>query len=206
MPGLEESGFLRRRQAVRQGAGAGLRHLSRMPALRQPVPELSRPCSTWSTSPTPWRSTGSPRGLLEGRRPVLPLRPVLHDQMPLRAAARVERRLPAPDASGQGVSTSGRKAHRCVTACLTSTDRTFSVATIPLVDVTVNAVNRSAGLRKLIDKVRRHTPRGTGAELQQPDPAQTGTAPDPGDGAPAGWQHHGQGSAVRHLLRQLQQS
>lgn len=35
---------------------------------------------------------------------------------------------------------------------LTSTDRTFSMASIPLVDVTVNAANRSAGVRKLLDK------------------------------------------------------
>ncbi len=35
---------------------------------------------------------------------------------------------------------------------LTSTDNTFSKITIPLVDVTVNAVNRSSGARKLIEK------------------------------------------------------
>ena len=45
---------------------------------------------------------GQEGGLLEGRRPVLPLRPVLHDQVPLRSAAPLERRLPAPDAAGQG--------------------------------------------------------------------------------------------------------
>jgi glycerol-3-phosphate dehydrogenase subunit C len=41
-------------------------------------------------------------GLLEGGRPVLPVRPVLHDQVPLRAAARVEPGLPAHHAAGQG--------------------------------------------------------------------------------------------------------
>ena len=41
-------------------------------------------------------------GLLEGRRPVLPVRPVLHDQVPVRAAAPVEPGLPAPDAARQG--------------------------------------------------------------------------------------------------------
>jgi Fe-S oxidoreductase len=35
---------------------------------------------------------------------------------------------------------------------LTSTDRTFSMATIPLVDVTVNAANRSPGFRNLLEK------------------------------------------------------
>ena len=34
---------------------------------------------------------------------------------------------------------------------LTSTDRVFGMASIPLVDVTVNAVNRSAGLRKVME-------------------------------------------------------
>lgn len=34
---------------------------------------------------------------------------------------------------------------------LTSTDSTFSLATIPLVDVTVNAANRSPGVRKMLD-------------------------------------------------------
>ena len=41
-------------------------------------------------------------GLLEGRRPVLPVRHVLHDQVSVRAAASVERRFPAPDAARQG--------------------------------------------------------------------------------------------------------
>lgn len=35
---------------------------------------------------------------------------------------------------------------------LTSTDSTFAAATIPLVDITVNAVNRSGTLRKVLDK------------------------------------------------------
>src|SRR2546425_228785 len=41
-------------------------------------------------------------GLLEGRRPVLPVRHVLHDEVPVRAAASLERRLPAPDAAREG--------------------------------------------------------------------------------------------------------
>jgi glycerol-3-phosphate dehydrogenase subunit C len=48
------------------------------------------------------RSTAWPSRLLEGGRPVLPVRPLLHDQVPLRAAAPVERGLPAHDAAGQG--------------------------------------------------------------------------------------------------------
>ena len=40
--------------------------------------------------------------LLEGRRPVLPVRRLLHDEVPVRAAAPVEPRLPAPDAAREG--------------------------------------------------------------------------------------------------------
>ena len=42
------------------------------------------------------------RSTTEGRRPVLPVRPVLHDQVPLRAAASVERGFPAHHAAREG--------------------------------------------------------------------------------------------------------
>ena len=41
-------------------------------------------------------------GLLASHRPLLSLRHVLHDQVPVRAAASLERRFPAPDAARQG--------------------------------------------------------------------------------------------------------
>ena len=39
---------------------------------------------------------------VEGRRPVLSVRRLLHDEVPVRAAAPVERRFPAPDAAREG--------------------------------------------------------------------------------------------------------
>ena len=62
--------------------------------------------------------------LRQGRRPVLPVRPLLHDEVPVRSAASVERRFPAPDAararrrnSGNGESSVPRQAaHRAPTA------------------------------------------------------------------------------------------
>ena len=53
-------------------------------------------------SPTRRTRQGGEEGLLGGRRSLLPVRHVLHDQVPVRAAAPLEHRLPAPDAARQG--------------------------------------------------------------------------------------------------------
>ena len=45
---------------------------------------------------------GKEGGLLEGRGPLLPVRPLLHDQVSLHSAARMESRLPSSDAACQG--------------------------------------------------------------------------------------------------------
>ena len=45
----------------------------------------------------------------QGGRPVLPVRRLLHDEVPVRAAASVERRFPAPDAARQGGEVSRRR-------------------------------------------------------------------------------------------------
>jgi rubrerythrin len=82
--------------------GAGVRHLPRLPPLREPVPELPEPVRPGRRHR---RRRGARRGqgrLLEGGRPVLPVRPVLHDQVPVHAAAPVEPGLSAPDAARQG--------------------------------------------------------------------------------------------------------
>ena len=95
------AGILRRARAA-QGTRAGLRHLPWLPPLRQPVrcvPDAVRPGRRRRDRRTRRRAEGA---LLEGRRPVLPVRHVLHDQVPVRAAASVERRLPAPDAAREG--------------------------------------------------------------------------------------------------------
>ena len=98
---LEEPRLLRRSVGL-EGDGAGVRHLPRLPPLREPVPELPeavRPGRRHRRRRGARRQEGR---LLEGGRPVLPVRPVLHDQVPVHAAARVEPGLPAPDAARQG--------------------------------------------------------------------------------------------------------
>ena len=61
-------------------------------------------------------------GLREGRRPVLPVRPVLHDEVPVRSAASVERRLPAPHAARQGDQVQARASVGAGDRLLASTD------------------------------------------------------------------------------------
>jgi glycerol-3-phosphate dehydrogenase subunit C len=86
------------------------------------------------------------KDLLEGRRPVLPVRPLLHDQVPLRAAARVEPRLPAHHAARQGHQVPkgevgfGEK-------FLSSTDVHGQFAGIPIVVQVANAVNQTKPAR-----------------------------------------------------------
>ena len=83
-------------------AGARVRHLPRLPPLREPVPRLPHPVRPDRRI----RDAGDRRRrqgrLRQGRRAVLPVRPVLPDQVPVRAAASVERRFSAPDAARQG--------------------------------------------------------------------------------------------------------
>ncbi len=91
-----------RPRRTRQGTRARLRHLPRLPALRQPlrrVPDALRPDRREQDRRGGRRGQGR---LRQGGRPVLPVRRLLHDQVPVRAAAPVERRLPAPDAARQG--------------------------------------------------------------------------------------------------------
>src|SRR5512145_455127 len=105
----------------REGARAHFRHLPRLPPLRQPVHHLPDALRPGRRVADHGGGRGQEGGLLEGRRPVLSLRPLLHDEMPLRSAARVERRLPARDAARQGdqvqkgnqVPGSSALLHRC---------------------------------------------------------------------------------------------
>ena len=55
--------------------------------------------------------------LPESRRPVLPLRHLLHDEVPVRSAAPVERRFSAPDAAGEGAEVSQRRRLAGATGC-----------------------------------------------------------------------------------------
>ena len=83
-------------------------------------------------------------GLLERGRPVLPVRPLLHDQVPLCAAASVEPGLPAPDAARQGDQASQGRGRRG------------------------REVPR---LHRRARPVRRHPDRGPGRQRGQPDQA-----------------------------------
>ncbi len=100
-PGLEKPRLLQRRIRL-QGTGTHLRHLPRLPPLRQPVRRLPHAVRPGGREQHPGSRRRRQEGLLEGGRPVLPVRPVLHDQVPVRAAARMERGLPAHHAARQG--------------------------------------------------------------------------------------------------------
>ena len=107
---LAQPGVLRR-GGDPQGDGAHLRHLPRLSALRQPVPVVPDAFRPRRREQNRRDRRRRPQGLLEGRRPVLPVRPLLHDQVPVRSPASVERRLSALDAARQGlqVPDAGRK-------------------------------------------------------------------------------------------------
>jgi hypothetical protein len=136
-------------KAPPEGDGAHLRHLPRLPPLRQPVQALPHPVRPGRRSTT-MEVDGVPRRLLEGGRPVLPVRPVLHDQVPLRAAARVEPGLPAHHAARQGDQVQeGRGQFR--EKLLASTDVHGSLPAFPVVVQVVNAVNKKPA-RAVMDK------------------------------------------------------
>ena len=146
-------------------------------------------------------------GLLEGRRPVLPVRPLLHDQVPVRAAAPVERRLPAPDAARQGDQVQARARSSAGEKLLASTDVHGQFAGIPIVVQAVNAVNRTKPVRKLMDSAL-----GVHPDAWLPD---AGDAALPLERAPKttaprrstdGERTPGQGGDLLDLLRQLQRA
>ena len=125
-------------------------------------------CSMRSTNRTPMELDGVPkRSLLGRRRSLLPLRHVLHVQVSLRAAARVERRFPAPDAARQGRQALPRQQGAPLpTRFLTNTDRVGSLAGIPVVsDSGQRRLNRSEHGRGHCSKRPSASPQGrTGAE------------------------------------------
>ncbi len=97
---------------ARQGNGARVRDLPRLPPLCQPVRRVSdavRPGRQRADRRSRRRTEGEIQGR---RRPVLPVRHVLHDQVSVRAAASVEPRLSAPDAARKGGALQRRTAPR----------------------------------------------------------------------------------------------
>ena len=152
-----EGSRVRQRSVAVQGAGARLRHLPRLPPLLQPVqlvPDAVR-CGGRIVHRRSRRRRQE--GLLGGRRPLLPVRHVLHDQVSVRAAASLERRLPALDAASQGiqVQSRNRKARsrsRARDKILSSTDLVGSIAGIPVIAEAVNAINKTELGRKVLDR------------------------------------------------------
>ncbi len=143
-----------------------------------------------------------------GRRSLLPLRHVLHDQVSVRAAASVERRFPAPDAARQGGQALAGTAERGAIAILSSTDAVGRFAGIPVVAEIVNAVNRSSTGRKLLEQDPRRARARAGAGVSQPvlPGAATASARPAELEARAAAETTRQGRAVRDLLRQSQRA
>jgi hypothetical protein len=144
------------RRAGLQGDGAHLRHLPRLPPLREPVRIVPHAVRPGRRRARPWKWMAWTKGLLEGGRPVLPVRPVLPDQVPLCAAARVEPGLPAHHAARQGHQVQeGRSRLR----------------------------RKIAGLHRRARPVCRHSHRGAGGQCGQQDQAR---AQRHGEGAGCG--------------------
>ena len=94
----EDPGLLRRGEARCRDA-ARLRHLSRLPALLQSLRSLSAPVRSGRRLAQRRSWTRRQRRFQAGRRRLHALRHVLHDEVPVRAAACVQSRLPASDAA-----------------------------------------------------------------------------------------------------------
>ena len=117
---------------------------------------------------------------------MLPVRHLLHDQVPVRAAASVERRLSASDAARQGGQVQqARRNVRCATACCRRPIALGKLATIPVVVQIVNAANTNPAARKAMEKVlgvhrdaraARVRARDASARSAQPDASFAGAA------------------------------
>ena len=144
--------------------------------------------------------------LREGRRPVLPVRHLLHDQVPVRSAASVERRLPAPHAARQGAEVRARATSASATACSRRTDAMGKLATIPVVVQMVNAASNDAGAAQAGREGRsasqrtRELPPYAAQRFRAHARAVAGVA------GPRRRAHAGQGRGLRDLLRELQRA
>jgi len=89
--------------------GAGVQHLSRLPALVNLCTAFPTLFDLVDASATLEVDGVEKFAVLEGRRPVLPLRHVLHDENARMIPPHpLGRGFPAPDAAGQGRSSSGK--------------------------------------------------------------------------------------------------
>ena len=140
----------------------------------------------------------------DGRRGLHALRHVLHDEVPLRAAARVRPRLPASDAALPRGRASGRASVAWPTASSRETDRNGKLAGRSRRSPTGPARRDNKLTRPLHGRRSRAstaTPRCRNSMRQTFDSAGSAAARRPDERA--GFRP--QGGALRHLLRQLQQ-
>ena len=155
-------------------------------------------------SPTGRARRRRERGLRAGRRRLHALRHVLHDQVPLCAAARVRPRFPASDAAlPRGRARAGQGAVRRRAAGQDRPQRQAGRPVAPLAnwaDERDNKLTRPAAWRRSPDVDRDAAlPKFHGQHLRaraKREPPAVNRA------APA---YRAQGGALRHLLRQLQQ-
>ncbi len=141
--------------------------------------------------------------LREGRRSVLSVRPVLPDQMPVRAAASVERRFSAPDAAREGREPQARRDEARLARCCRDTTTVGKIATIPLVVNVVNATNRSN--RRASCSTRRSAcirTRACRRSMRRTARRRLKHLDDGAASSNAGRTHARQGRALRHLLLQ----
>ena len=105
-------------------------------------------------------------GLRQGRRPVLPVRPLLHDQVSVRSAASVERRFPAPDAAREGAEVPARRDEVCATACSPAPTGWASSPRSRSSSRSVNKANETPLARKAMESAARRAPRAPAAALR----------------------------------------
>ncbi len=166
---------------AREGARARLRHLPRLPAVREPVHRVSDAVRPGGRLVHAGGGRRREERLREGRGPVLPVRHVLHDEVPVRSAAPLERRLPAPHAARQGGEVPAGRRRRFRDRLLSSTDAMGKLAAIPVVAQTVNAVNKNAArAQRDAERARRaQGPRAAAVSRPQQVPFRTRAASKP---------------------------
>ena len=202
----QRSGFHRSGEAG-CGDAPRLRHLSWLPALLQSLRFLSAPVRPDRHQPRGRCRAVKSEDFKPGRRSLHALRHVLHDQMPLCAAASLQLDFPASDAAPP--RRRGEAGHRAISRKrqLAEMDRNGTLARFasPLDQLGVGHVQQADA--RLDGKDRRHIdPKATLPKFH----SRTFVSADKGDPITS---NHGrarfrqaQGRALCHLLRQLQQA
>ena len=190
--------------AIDKELRARLRHLPRLPPLRQPVPRVSDAVRSRRRIVDDGSRRRREGRLREGRRPVLPVRPVLPDQVSVRAAASVERRFSAPDAAREGRCAPTRRDDARARRSFRARRRSASSRRFRSSSTRSTRSIARKPARKLLEKTLGVHPRCAPAGVRcahrarAPEASRWRRAP-----AQAGRPHARQGRAVRHLLLQL---